>query len=199
MSLLSLAKAKFDAYRLRRRWKNLRARGMHIGKHVNFPMNMWVDIAHCHLISVGDRCGFGQGCAILTHDAMPNEFLDATRVARTTIHESCHFGMGTIILPGVTIGPRSIVGAGSLVNQDIPPDSVAAGNPARVICTLEEYLEKQKAILKDSPQFPFYEYSEEYLNPEKIRFMRDKLGSGVGYVTGGYAAMQHGKGMIRTE
>jgi serine acetyltransferase len=49
--------------------------------------------------------------------------------------------MNSILLPGVRIGPNSIVGAGSVVTRDIPPDSVYAGNPARFICDTSTYLE----------------------------------------------------------
>jgi len=199
MSLVGVLREKFDAWRLRRRWKNLRALGMHIGSEVNLPMSTWIDTAHCHLISIGDRCGFGSSCAILTHDAMPNEYLDATRVGRVTIHESCHFGMNTVILPGVTIGPRVVVGAGSVVHRDIPADSVAAGNPAKVICTLQEYLDRHREAMKTSPLFPFKEYSQEYLTPEKIRFMQSELAKGAGYITGGYTALQQGKSLVRTK
>ena len=54
-------------------------------------------------------------------------------------------GMNTIILKGVTVGNNVIIGAGSLVNKDLPDNCVAAGNPARVIMSLQEYYEKRKA------------------------------------------------------
>ena len=50
-----------------------------------------------------------------------------------TIGDDCWIGGGTVICPGVTIGNRCIIGAGSVVVKDIPDDSVAAGNPARII------------------------------------------------------------------
>ncbi len=50
-----------------------------------------------------------------------------------TIGEDCWIGGGAIICPGVTIGNRCVIGAGSVVTKDIPDDSVAVGNPARVI------------------------------------------------------------------
>ncbi len=52
------------------------------------------------------------------------------------IGDDCWIGGGAIICPGVTIGPRSIIGAGAVVTRDIPADSLAVGNPARVIRTL---------------------------------------------------------------
>ncbi len=50
-----------------------------------------------------------------------------------TIGQDCWIGGGAIICPGVTIGDRCVIGAGSVVTRDLPADSVAVGNPARVI------------------------------------------------------------------
>src|SRR3954464_7888441 len=186
MGTLGNIRDKLERYRQLRRWETLKALGMRIGKNVNLPFSTWIDQAHCHLISIGDHCGFGARCAILAHDAMPDEYLNASRIGRVTIHESCHFGMCTLILPGVTIGPRSVVGAGSVVIHDIPPDSVAAGDPAKVICSLEEFLSKHREAMKDSPRFEYGEYSQQFLTPEKTRFMLDKLAAGPGYMVGGY-------------
>jgi maltose O-acetyltransferase len=199
MHMISGLKFKFETYRLRRRWRKLRARGMKIGKGVNLPMSTWIDTDHCFLISIGDNCGFGDSCAILAHDAMPNEYLDATKIGRVTIGESCHFGMRTIILPGVEIGARCVIGSGSVVIKDIPAGSVAAGNPAKVICTLDEYLDRHREWLKTMPKFPYKEYSIEYLSPEKKREMMEKLAATAGYITGGYTAMVNDKEcLVRT-
>lgn len=54
------------------------------------------------------------------------------------IEDECWLGGGCIILPGVTIGKGSVIGAGSIVTKDIPPHSVAVGNPCRVIRTIDE-------------------------------------------------------------
>lgn len=197
--MISGLMSRFETYRLHRRWRNLRAKGMKLGKGVNLPMSTWIDTAHCFLITIGDNCGFGDSCAILAHDAMPNEYLDATRIGRVTIGESCHFGMRTIILPGVEIGARCIIGSGSVVIKDIPPDSVAAGNPAKVICSLSEYLDKHRGWLKDAPQFPYKEYAIQYLTPAKREEMLARLAKGPGYITGGYTAMvADGECLVRT-
>ena len=188
IQILVRMKAKFEEFRLTRRWEELRGKGMHIGEGVFLPMSTWVDASHCFLISIGDRCVFGPNCSILAHDAMTNEFIDATKIGKVTIHESCCFGMGTIILPGVEIGPRSITGAGSVVSKDIPHDSVAVGNPAKVICTLDEYLNKHREKMKTAPIFPFEQYDCNVITQERMAEMIDKLNETHGYITGGRTA-----------
>lgn len=191
---------KYHNYKQLKRWQKLKSLGMKIGKGVNLPSSTWIDIPHCFLISIGDNCGFGPQCLILAHDAMPNEYLDATCIGKVIIHESCHFGARTVILPGVEIGPNSIVGANSVVTKSIPPNSVASGNPAKVIMSLEEYLNKHRKKLKTHPNFEYKEYSIQYLTEAKLTMMLDLLSKNEGYMVGGYTAMnEEGECLFRTE
>jgi len=200
LNLLGRIKSKIEIARKKRWWNVLRAKGMKLGKGVNLPFSTGIDISHCCLISIGNNCGFGEECIILAHDAMPNEYLDATIIGRVTIHESCHFGVRTVILPGVTIGPGSVIGSNSVVANDIPPDTIATGNPAKVICTMEEYLAKHKEAMKTAPLFEFKKYDQKYLTPQRMAEMVSKLENGSGYMVGGYTAMQEdGECLVRTE
>jgi galactoside O-acetyltransferase len=61
-----------------------------------------------------------------------------------TVGKNCFIGCRSVILPGVTIGDNVIIGAGSIVNTDVPSNTVAAGSPCKVICTLDEYIEKHQ-------------------------------------------------------
>lgn len=70
-----------------------------------------------------------------------------------TIGNEVFVGAGSIILPGVHIGNRVIIGAGSVVTKDIPDNSVAAGNPAKVICPIDEYLEREKGKMRPENTF----------------------------------------------
>lgn len=176
--------------RLDRRWRKLQSMGMVIGRNVWLPSSTWIDTSYCFLISIGDHCGFGEGCLILAHDAQMDEFLDAARVGRVNIRESCHIGARCIILPGVDIGPRTIVGAGSIISKSLPPDSVCAGNPARVICTLDEYLEKHRRRVAAAPTFP---YSVE-LSPEQRATIARTVARSDAYITGGHSAELRGEG-----
>jgi acetyltransferase-like isoleucine patch superfamily enzyme len=55
------------------------------------------------------------------------------RFGEVTVEDGCDLGVGAVLLPGVRIGEGAIVGAGSVVTRNIPPFTVAAGNPARVL------------------------------------------------------------------
>ena len=64
-------------------------------------------------------------------------------------------GAGTIVLPGVEIGNRVVIGAGSVITKSIPENSVVVGNPAKAICTYDEYMEKQQNAMKNAEKFRF--------------------------------------------
>ena len=61
------------------------------------------------------------------------------------IGDNVFIGMNSTILKGVTIGDNVVIGANSLINKDVPSNSVVVGNPQRVVCTIDEYLEKRRA------------------------------------------------------
>ena len=67
-----------------------------------------------------------------------------TRRGGVNIGSNIYFGTNVIILKGVSIGDNCIIGAGSVVNRSIPANSVATGNPCKVVCSLDEYFEKRK-------------------------------------------------------
>jgi maltose O-acetyltransferase len=171
--------------------------GMHIGQGVNLPASTWIDASTCYLIDIGDWCGFGPQCAILSHDAQMDEFLDAGLLGRVIIHESCHFGCRTVILAGVEIGPRTIVGANSVVAKSLPPDTVCAGVPAKVICTLDEYLARHREDMAKGRLFPWNDYKEGALTPERRRELLQALAEGPVYITGGFSEELKGTGGIQ--
>lgn len=61
------------------------------------------------------------------------------------VFDNVFIGCNTTILPGVKIGPNAVIAAGSVVTKDVEPNTVVAGNPAKVIETFDEYLEKRKS------------------------------------------------------
>ncbi|AIZ56951.1 2,3,4,5-tetrahydropyridine-2,6-dicarboxylate N-acetyltransferase [Candidatus Methanoplasma termitum] len=87
-------------------------------------------------ISVGDNTLIGPGTKIVTanhpHDAEKRRDWSVSGNP-IKIEEDVWMGAGVVVIPGVTIGARSIIGAGSVVTKDVSPDTVVAGNPARII------------------------------------------------------------------
>jgi maltose O-acetyltransferase len=164
---------------------------MQLGADVWLPASTWIDPDYCFLISIGDHCGFGEECMILAHDAQMDEFLDAARIGRVVIHPSSHIGARTVILPGVEIGPRTIVGANSVVSRSLPPDTVCAGAPAKVICSLESYLDKHRMQLGSSPTF---RYTNGALTTEEAAQMALAARTRDVYVIGGRSAELRGTG-----
>ncbi len=101
-----------------------------------------------YLIEIGDEVIITGGVIFETHDGgvglFRKEFPGINIYGRIKIGNSVFIGNNAIIMPGVTIGNNVVIGAGSIVTRDIPPNVVAAGIPARVLKTFEEY--KQKAL-----------------------------------------------------
>jgi maltose O-acetyltransferase len=129
-------------------------RGLKVGTHLTRMSGVIIDPSHCWHIDIGNDVILAPNVHILAHDASTKPFLNYTRVANVKIGDRVFIGAGAIILPGVTIGDDVVIGAGSVVAKDVPSDSVAVGSPARVICTLDEYLgkEKQKSRIFREPQ-----------------------------------------------
>ena len=80
-------------------------------------------------IWIGKYSYVSSGTCIMSHDFSRSKYMD------TFIEDYCFIGYGAIILPGVKIGNHSIVAAGSVVTKDVAPNSIVAGNPARIIRT----------------------------------------------------------------
>lgn len=192
--VLGSLRDRFSRWRLNRLHRMLQTRGMHIGRDVWLPASTWIDADHCYLISIGDHCGFGEQCMLLAHDAQMDEWLDAARLGKVLIRASCHIGARTVVLPGVEIGPRTVVGANSVVTRPLPPDTVCAGNPAVVVCTLDEYLAKHSERIARVPTFAYDEYVIDALTPERRAELVAACEAGHVYMRGGRSAELRGEG-----
>ncbi len=99
-----------------------------------------------YLITIGDRVSISDGVLILTHDggvwAIRQESPDADIFDPVTIGNNVFIGARVTLLPGAVIGDNCVIGTGSVVVGEVPPNSVAAGIPARVIRPIEEYRAK---------------------------------------------------------
>ncbi len=116
------------------------------GKHVHFGKGVYanfnltlVDDTH---IFVGDHTMIGPNVVLATagHPILPELRPDAYQF-NLPIHigKNCWLGAGVIVLPGITIGDNSVIGAGSIVTKDIPANVVAVGNPCRVLREINDH------------------------------------------------------------
>ena len=119
---------------------NWGGKNCHFGKNVyaNFNLTM-VDDTY---IYVGDCTMFGPNVVLATagHPIVP-ELREKAYQYNCQIHigKNCWLGAGVVVLPGVTIGDNTVIGAGSVVTKDIPANVIAVGNPCRVLRQINEH------------------------------------------------------------
>jgi len=123
-----------------KRWGKFHSVGNHV--HISSGCN----ITDPTMVRIGSYVGLSD-CTLIGHDAVValievryGKHLDS--VGYIDIHDNCFIGHGAIVMPRVTIGPDSIVAAGAVVTKDVPPGTVVGGNPAKVICTTEELVNR---------------------------------------------------------
>lgn len=116
-----------------------RIRGVKIGKNVSLVEGIVFDEVYPEMIAIEDDAAIAPYAIIMAHQNPPVAFRNAIKAfaAPVTIKKGAWVCARSIILPGVTIGEYSIVGAGSVVTSSIPPSVFAAGAPAKVIRKLK--------------------------------------------------------------
>ncbi|WP_461215140.1 sugar O-acetyltransferase [Lacticaseibacillus sp. GG6-2] len=110
------------------------------GHHADFGHNIYANynltMVDDDRITVGDNTMFGPNVTLATgsHPVLPELRARGYQYnLPITIGRNCWLGAGVIVLPGISIGDNTVVGAGSVVTHDLPQDVVAVGNPARVL------------------------------------------------------------------
>lgn len=133
-----------------------RRRGIKIGHGTEAPHPETVDMdwSRPQLIEIGNYVRLNKDLTIMSHDYAgmvaihrDGEFINSS--GKIKIGNNVYFGRQCTVLKGVTIGDNCIIGFGSVVMKDIPANSVAVGRPAKVICTLDEYLDRRKQKMFD--------------------------------------------------
>lgn len=132
-------------------WRKL---GMDIGSDTLIYRNVHFGRGGNDPISIGKDCVL-TGCTILAHDASMNRQLGMRRsmIVPVVIEDECFIGYGAIVLMGVTVGRGAIVGAGAVVTKNVPAGSVVAGNPACVIGSTADSLERRRLLMTRHPEY----------------------------------------------
>ncbi len=130
----------------------LRRKGARIGEGCEFfrPATQFVDPSNPELITIGNKVKISLEVAILTHgfdysvlrELHPGECFGSA--GPVTIGDNCFIGMRSMVLKNTVIGNNCVIGAGSVVKGRIPDNTVAAGNPARVIMSIDELYQKYR-------------------------------------------------------
>lgn len=145
--------------------------GMHLGKNVMITPGVKFDPPHSFLTSIGDNCILAPDVRFINHDASLFAYANFARIGKIDIKENCFIGVGSILLPGVSIGPNAIVAAGSVVVKDVPPNTIVGGNPAKPLKNLDIYIKENKRKTKI---YPAYKSEEFYPNLNNRNF-RNKI------------------------
>lgn len=121
-----------------------KAMGVKVGKGTKIAATVDIDMSAPELITIGKNVWVTRGVMLLCHQRdlsyyeVGKPVMDCPlKFAPIHIQDGAHIGIGSIIMPGVTIGEGAIIGAGSVVTRDIPPCCVAVGSPAKVIKTFQ--------------------------------------------------------------
>ena len=156
--------------------------GLTVGKNFNRLNGVILDPSHCWLIKIGDNVTIAPRVHILAHDASTKMFLDYTKIGCVNIGNNVFIGAESVVLPGITIGNNVIIGANSTVTHNIPDNSVAVGSPAKVICSLDDYLNKERIKMNNSVV-----YDEKFtiggnISDELKKQQSEELTDRIGYV-----------------
>lgn len=156
--------------------------GLIVGKNFTRMHGVILDPSHVWHIRIGDNVTLAPRVHILAHDASLCYHVGYARIGNVIIGNNVFVGAESVILPNVTIGDNCIIGANSTVSRDIPSNTVAVGSPAKVICTIDEYVLRNTQLMSKRPC-----YGEEYtlrgnVTMDMRKSMFENCRSGFGFI-----------------
>ncbi len=134
------------------------------------------------LVSVGDNVTLASNVRLLAHDASTVKGCELTKIGIVEVGNNVFIGADSIVLCNTRIGDNVVIGAGSVVTRDIPSNCVYAGNPAKFVCTFDEFKERHLKNLESHPictEHQWYEWPS--ASKEEWAAMREKLKDTYGY------------------
>ena len=155
--------------------KQAKVAGVNIGESNFISSKFWS--SEPYLITIGSHCQLTDGVKIYTHGgggAVRRFYPKFDIFGKVIIGDYVYIGNGAKIMPGVTIGDNVLIAAGSIVTKTIPSNVVVAGNPAKYICSIEEYIEKNKKYNTDSKGLSKEKKKKLLLSLDESKFIQKK-------------------------
>lgn len=140
----------------------------HIASDVHFS-------SEPYLIEIGSNVALTQGVMIHTHGGARvarTRIPDFDMFGRVTICDNAYIGSGAQIMAGVTVGNGALVAAGSIVTKSVPDGVVVAGNPAKFVCTVDEYIERNAKYNVGTKGLSYEEKKKALLGMEENKFIK---------------------------
>lgn len=131
--------------------KRARMAGVNIGTNNFIAGDFWS--SEPYLITIGSHCQITRGVKMHTHGgggAVRMKYPKFDCFGKISLGDYVYLGNDVTIMPGVSIGDNVLVAACSVVTKSVPANVVVGGNPARIICTIEEYIERNLKYNLDS-------------------------------------------------
>jgi maltose O-acetyltransferase len=181
--VVTYLKVRIRKYFLEEIWlEDYMKMGMKVGENCSIQPGVVIDYSHCWLIKIGNNVTIAPQAYLLAHDASTKSSINYTKIGSITIEDNVFIGARALIMPGVTIGKNSIIGAGSIVTKSIPADSIAVGNPATVVVSVDEFIKKNNRLLANSRKYDATYTHKGRITPEQKHRMYQELSNEMGFV-----------------
>lgn len=155
--------------------KQARAAGVEIGCGNYIASYFWS--TEPYLIRIGNNCQITAGVKFFTHGgagAVRKQYPRFDTFGKISVGDYVYIGNNSLIMPGVSIGNNCLIAAGSVVTKSVPSNVVVGGNPARIICDIDSYIERNIIYNTDTKGISFSEKKKFLLNLEDSKFIRKK-------------------------
>ncbi|MBR5892506.1 MAG: acyltransferase [Bacteroidaceae bacterium] len=147
--------------------------GVKIGKNCFIATKNWS--SEPYLIEIGDNVQITRNVSVHTHGGghvVRGKHPNYDSFGKVIIKDGAYIGAFSQIMPGVTIGKGALVAAGSIVTKSVPDGVVVAGNPAKFVCTVDEYIERNEKYNMGTKGLSYDAKKKALLNMEESKFIK---------------------------
>jgi maltose O-acetyltransferase len=155
--------------------RRMRLQGLQAPDPFYIAAHVSIDPGFAWAVEVGADATLSANVQVIAHDSAMFRMIGYTLVRPVKIGARAYIGAGATILPGAVIGEGAVVGAGAVVTGEIPADSVAVGNPARVIGDVGEFLDRHRRAMTKFPRFEKGPAEPGGLSSSEVQAMKQAL------------------------